>query len=242
MKLNPYFLGVLILSAQALVSTQLFAATTEFSTASQNIVYDLQKEKITTTDEAYKAKCLDLLQKYIGIDTSAIKNVTYETKVITRQMRIEDDKLLLDDITKLHNDKRMSDQAYNEEIAEINKRKAATFDELIYTVNFTSKDNEEMGYTFAFNSETTQLIECFYSNCISYPNGVNITVSVDDVKKKCIKLISDTKMAGIENPVCIKAIPSEDVFLTFQDKNDASKQVVIDVDLTNGRILGLIIK
>ncbi len=246
MRLNKLVASILLVGLGTASTSQIFAACNQVEPYKMNEVYTVQEDaKLDATQEIYKAKTMEILKDYLDIDISEMgENVQFEMSVLDRKSMNKTADETLDHTKKSFEAKLITEEQYQQIVKNINDHKKETYDEVCcYFIEQRIGDQVDGIYRCAFNGDTKELIQVAVPEAPDFvKEGEELIIDIEAAKERCIKLIVNHKIAGIETPVCTRAENEGWPYIVFQDKNDATKQVGFWINPETNKIYKVDIK
>jgi len=218
-------------------------------TIKQNVVYtksdtstvSKDDRKVTGADEeAYKKKSLDVLKKYFNISVEENENFGFHAEILNEKTVAEQEQELLKNTKDLYDNKMISKEEYDEDMAinkEINddmKEQLAQTKHGMVDTGWIPKDGYGYNnYFVSFNENTKEVEDVKVSE--GNPTKVKdlLTINEEQSKNTAEDFIKQNKLGDIEKPKCILVKGNQ---LFYQDENDSTKKVKIGIDAFTGKV------
>lgn len=220
-------------------------------TVKQDVVYTkndtsaVSKDNITVTDaekEAYKSKSLETLKKYFNISVEENENFEYHAEISNEKTSVESNNQDVKDIKDLYDNKKISKEEYDEQIAErislsnFQKEKFAQLKHGLIVTGWIPKEGHGYNnYFIDFNENTKEIenVEVNEGDPTKKGETFLLKISEDQLKNTAEDFLKKNKLGNIEKPKCI-LVKGYNLF--YQDENDSTKKVMIGIDGYTGKV------
>lgn len=220
-------------------------------TVKQDVVYTkndtsaVSKDNITVTDaekEAYKNKSLETLKKYFNISVEENENFEYHAEISNEKTSVESNNQDIKDIKELYDNKKISKEEYDEQIAErisisnFQKEKFAQLKHGMIVTGWIPKEGHGYkNYFVEFNENTKEVEDVVVNEGDPTKETENafLKISEDQLKNTAEDFLKKYKLGNIEKPKCILV---KGYYVFYQDENDSTKKVKIGIDGFTGKV------
>lgn len=245
-KLTAILLAVGVVASTSSLFNEFNIKDAFADTVKQDVVYTkndtsaVSKDNATVTGaekEAYKKKSLETLQKYFNISVEENENFEYNAEIFNEKTIPETDQARLKDIKDLYDNKKISKEEYDQQIADSisisnsEKEQLAQLKHgMVVTAWIPKKDYSHNNYIINFN-ENTKEVENVRAN--EGDSNAFLEISEDQLKNTAEDFLKKNKLGNIEKPKCILV---KGYYLFYQDENDSTKKVKIGINGFTGKV------
>lgn len=242
------FLAVGVVASVSALFYQFIIKGSFTESINQNVIYT-QSESDTSADsqemlilngaeyEDYRKKSSEILKKYFNVST---ENIWFNAQRFNEKTLDRAESESLKQLQDMYENKKISKEIYDEQMKNHDdgpQNSYAYLKNIVVEVKHglvsTNWEADNRGYHCAFN-ENTKEVELVIVNDDNYnKSDVQLTLSEEQLKNTAEDFIKQYKLWDIENPKCILL---KGTSLFYQDENDDSKKVKIDIDPFTGKV------
>ncbi|WP_252231789.1 hypothetical protein [Clostridium sp. ZBS15] len=252
-KLTAVLVAVGVVASTSALFNEINIKTAFAESVKQNVVYTKDDTSAASQDafevsgaeeEAYKEKSLDLLKKCFNISVEENENFKFSACILNEKTLDELRPKELKAMKDLYDNKEISKEEYDKEIAYIEKNddglknRVSKLKHGMVQAGWVGV-SEDKCYSIDFNENTKEVDFVMVSEGIPKESDVPLTISEKQLKNTAEDFIKQNKLGDIETPKCI-LVKGKNLF--YQDKNDSTKKVEVGINPFTGKVSSFSVK